>query len=72
MWRNLLENSSLYDNKLEGAEPFYVSVKLVRGHSRSRDLWAARRPTILLTDLQFPVRENANLIHTAKTQFAHE
>lgn len=38
MWRNLLENSSLYDNKLEGAEPFYVSVKLVRGHSRSRDL----------------------------------
>lgn len=72
MWHNLLENNSLYDNKLKGADPFYVSVKLVRGHGWSRDLWAARWPTILLTDLQFPVRENTNLIHTAKKQFVHE
>lgn len=28
------------------------------------DLRAARRPTILLTDVQFPVWENNNLIHT--------
>ena len=41
-------------------------MKLLRGHCLGCDLCGGRWPTILLTDSQFPVRENTNLIHTAK------